>query len=104
VPPLSGAAAVRRRRRGRVGERFPRAPAGIARRMERRFDREDDVDTDPQVANSRATGGGPDEGGDAESTTGTGASEEFVGRAGGQDAGFAGETGAEARSEAERAG
>jgi hypothetical protein len=68
--------------------------------MER--EREDDVETDRQVANSRATGGGETTGADAESTTGTGDSEEFVGRTAGQDEGYAGETGAEARSEAER--
>jgi hypothetical protein len=70
--------------------------------MERTFDTEDDVDSDDKLANSRATGGGPDEGGDAGTTTGTGDSEEFVGRAAGQDEGYAGETGAEARSEAKR--
>jgi hypothetical protein len=71
---------------------------------ERSYDREDDVDTDEQVANSRATGGGSDEGGDSGSTTGTGPAEEYVGRVQGQDEGYAGETGAEARSEAERTG
>jgi hypothetical protein len=70
--------------------------------MERTYDREDDVDTDDQLANSRATGGGGSEGGDAETTTGTGTSEEFVGRVAGQDEGYAGETGAEARAEAQR--
>lgn len=70
--------------------------------MERTFDTEDDVDSDDNVANSRATGGGSDTGGDAETTTGTGESEEFVGRVSGQDEGYAGETGAEARSEAAR--
>jgi hypothetical protein len=70
--------------------------------MERTFDTEDDVGSDDKLANSRATGGGPDRGGDAETTTGTGDSEEFVGRTAGQDEGYAGETGAEARSEAER--
>lgn len=65
-------------------------------------DSEDDVDTDDKVANTRATGGGPDTEGDSESTTGTGESEEFVGRVSGQDEGYAGETGAEARSEANR--
>jgi hypothetical protein len=70
--------------------------------MKRLFDTEDDVDTDDKLANSRATGGGPDTGGDAGTTTGTGESEEFVGRVGGQDEGYAGETGAEARSEANR--
>ena len=67
---------------------------------ERTFDREDDVDSDDQLANSRATGGDDKDGGDTASTTGTGESEEFVGRAAGQDEGYAGETGAEARAEA----
>lgn len=71
---------------------------------ERSFDREDDVDTDTGLANSRATGGDHKDGGDSGSTTGTGASEEFVGRAGGQDIGYEEETGAEARAEAERNG
>ena len=70
--------------------------------MQRSFDREDDVDTDDAVANSRATGGRPDQDGDAGTTTGTGQNEEFVGRAAGQDEGYAGETGAEARSERDR--
>jgi len=69
---------------------------------ERTFDREDDVDTDDQLANSRATGGEDGQDGDAGSTTGTGTAEEFVGRAQGQDEGYAGETGAEARSRAQR--
>jgi len=69
--------------------------------MERDYEREADVETDRRVANSRATGGGDAVGGGAESTTGTGVSEEFVGRAGGQDEGYAGETGAEARSDAD---
>ena len=66
------------------------------------YDREDDVDTDTGLANSRATGGGPDRDGDAGTTTGTGDNEEFVGRTAGQDEGYAGETGAEARSDAAR--
>jgi hypothetical protein len=70
--------------------------------MDRKADTEDDVDTDDKLANSRATGGGSDTGGDSETTTGTGGSEEFVGRVSGQDEGYAGETGAEARSEANR--
>jgi hypothetical protein len=62
------------------------------------YDRETDVDTDEQVANSRAAGGDPDEtGGDAQSTTGTGRSDEFVGRVTGDDDGDNTETGAEAR-------
>ena len=81
--------------------RFPGVAAGYGPAMRRSDEREDDVETDRQVANSRATGGGDAAGGDAESTTGTGVSEEFVGRAGGEDEGYAGETGAEARSDAE---
>lgn len=64
--------------------------------------RESDVDTDDAVANSRDTGGGDRDDGDAASTTGTGSTEEFVGRVAGQDEGYAGETGAEARAAAER--
>ena len=58
---------------------------------------EDDVDQDDAQALSRATGGGESDGPDAESTTGTGESETFVGRVAGQDVGYAGETGAERR-------
>lgn len=70
---------------------------------------EPDVAVDPHLARSRASGGvGPDrkhhpddEGADPDgpSTTGTDENEEFVGRVAGQDAGYAGETGAEARAE-----
>ena len=61
--------------------------------------READVDVDESLANSRETGGDPDaEGKDAGGTTGTGENEEFVGRVSGQDSGYAGETGAEARA------
>ncbi len=66
---------------------------------ESRFDREDDVDTDDQLANSRATGGDPGQRGDSGSTTGTGENEEFVGRTAGQDLGYEAETGAEARAQ-----
>jgi hypothetical protein len=59
---------------------------------------EDDVDPDDAQALSRATGGGPSDEPDAGSTTGTGASDEFVGRVAGQDVGYAGETGAERRA------
>lgn len=72
--------------------------------MEHTFDREDDVAVDDHLANSRKTGGDPGDGGDSATTTGTGESEEFVGRVAGQDEGYAGETGAEARSEAKRNG
>ena len=58
---------------------------------------EDDVGRDDAQALSRATGGGVSEEPDATSTTGTGESDEFVGRVAGQDVGYAGETGAERR-------
>jgi hypothetical protein len=45
-----------------------------------------------------ATGGGPSDQPDAGSTTGTGPSDTFVGRVGGRDVGYAGETGAERRA------
>ena len=62
---------------------------------------ESDAPQDTGVANSRDTGGEPDETApDPNSTTGTTPNEEFVGRAQGQDVGYAGETGAEARAEA----
>jgi hypothetical protein len=72
---------------------------------------EPDVATDEHVARSREAGGvdrdgptrdGPDRDGpdsDGPSTTGTDENEEFVGRVAGQDAGYSGETGAEARAE-----
>ena len=65
---------------------------------------ESDVADDPQVATSRATGG---DAGDANaldeaSTTGTSNTPEYVGRVAGDDVGYAGETGAERRSEAKR--
>ena len=40
--------------------------------------------------------------GDQGAVTGTGETDEFVGRAAGRDLGYAGETGAEARREAEK--
>ena len=66
---------------------------------------EPDVEPDPQIARSRETGGVPDHPadqteGDAPGTTGTGESDEFVGRVAGRDLGYAGQTGAEARAEA----
>ncbi|CAN5717814.1 hypothetical protein BH24ACT13_BH24ACT13_07030 [soil metagenome] len=67
---------------------------------------EDDVADDDTQARTRATGGAPEEGSpgdtaeDSKGTTGTGESEEFVGRAAGQDDGYEGETGAERRAEA----
>jgi hypothetical protein len=63
---------------------------------------EDDTAADPQLASSRATGGGPDEGQeDLASTTGTSATPEYVGRIAGDDVGYAGEPGAERRAEAD---
>lgn len=65
--------------------------------------KESDVPVDPAVANARPTGGSPERtGGDDPSTTGPGEHEKFVGRASGQDQGYVGRTGAEARSEQER--
>ena len=65
---------------------------------------ESDVPADPRVASSRETGGRESAAEqrragdpDGEATTGTDENEEFVGRVAGQDAGYAGETGAEAR-------
>ena len=66
---------------------------------------EPDVDADEERVDSRATGGvedpdKPDQG----STTGTTPDDEYVGRVAGQDVGYAGETGAERRAEAEQGG
>jgi hypothetical protein len=67
---------------------------------------EPDVEVDPRLARTRETGGVPADHpadaaeGDAGSTTGTGESDEFVGRVAGRDLGYAGQTGAEARAEA----
>ena len=58
----------------------------------------EDVEPDPNVATARPTGTGSSEAGDAAATTGTGATGEYVGRVTGHDEGFAGETGAEART------
>lgn len=63
-----------------------------------RPDREDDVAGDGNLAQSRDEGGAGDGTGDAGSTTGTGTSEEFVGRVAGQDDGSERLTGAEARA------
>jgi hypothetical protein len=59
---------------------------------------EDDVEPDTHVARTRETGGAPGDTGDRASTTGTGLTEDYVGRIGGQDPGYAGETGAERRA------
>ena len=62
---------------------------------------ESDVPADSAVAESREMGGDPAaEAPDAQSTTGTGESDEFVGRVAGSDEGFDGETGAERRQQA----
>ena len=63
---------------------------------------EEDVDRDDGQALSRATGGGESDEPDAVATTGTGDSDEFVGRVAGQDVGYAGETGAERRAAAQQ--
>jgi hypothetical protein len=72
---------------------------------------EPDVEVDANVARSREAGGvDPDRKtrpedqseSDAPSTTGTDENEQFVGRVAGQDAGYAGETGAEARGREDR--
>lgn len=63
---------------------------------------ESDAGHDPRTAASRVTGGEHTENrGDQGSVTGTGDTDIFVGRPGGHDLGYAGETGAEARQEAE---
>lgn len=59
---------------------------------------EDDVAGDGHLAGSRVTGGLDGGSGDAGSTTGTGDSEEFVGRVAGQDDGVERISGAEARA------
>ena len=63
-------------------------------------DTEDDVALDTGVAASRAEGGVEDDRNhpDGTSTTGTEPTDEFVGRAAGDDAGDVGESGAEARA------
>lgn len=61
----------------------------------------EDVAPDPTIAGTRRTGGADTEEHDSAGTTGTGSSGEFVGEVAGQDEGFAGQTGAEARDESE---
>lgn len=65
----------------------------------RRVGGEADVAPDPGLARSRATGGRCTDAADSAATTGTGTSETFVGRVSGQDLGYAGTTGAEARQQ-----
>ena len=68
-------------------------------RLRRPRTAEDDVEPDTAVARTRETGGAPTEDHDSAGTTGTGHTEGYVGRVAGQDAGYAGETGAERRAE-----
>ncbi|HXV93406.1 MAG TPA: hypothetical protein VD813_08925 [Pseudonocardia sp.] len=72
---------------------------------------EPDVERDHHTARTRETGGldadrerrrDDNVDPDGPSTTGVDENETFVGRVSGQDSGFAGETGAEARAEAAR--
>ena len=65
---------------------------------------EADVEPDPNRADSRDTGGAPDERmPDQASTTGTTPDDEYVGRVAGDEAGEAGESGAERRAAEGRA-
>jgi hypothetical protein len=59
----------------------------------------EDVRPDRHTARTRETGGPDRDDTDSAATTGTGRTEEYVGRVAGQDEGFAGETGAEARGQ-----
>ncbi|MDQ3714727.1 MAG: hypothetical protein M3381_01560 [Actinomycetota bacterium] len=66
--------------------------------MDKHSGAESDVPDDDAQASGRPTGGDPEtDGGDSEATTGSGESGVFVGRTAGQDEGYAGQTGAEAR-------
>lgn len=79
---------------------------GVPARMDRS---ESDIAADPHVARARDEGGRAADGhasrnqddpdGDADGTTGTERTEGFVGRVAGDEAGYAEETGAEARAE-----
>jgi hypothetical protein len=72
-------------------------------RLTGRSEAEEDAPADTGVTHSRDTGGVPNpDQPDQTSTTGTTPDGEHVGRVAGQDVGYAGETGAEARAEAER--
>ena len=57
----------------------------------------EDVAPDTHTARTREAGGTDRDDTDSATTTGTGHSEKYVGRVAGQDEGFTGETGAEAR-------
>jgi len=74
--------------------------SGLKRRLFAHRVNERDAPADTGVAATRETGGAEtDRTGDARSTTGTGPSDEFVGRVAGDDEGYTDTTGAEARSE-----
>lgn len=66
---------------------------------------ESDVAADPHLVRTRETGGSPTAPpadrteGDTLGTTGSGETESYVGRVAGDDLGYAGETGAEARAQ-----
>jgi hypothetical protein len=80
-----------------TGERGPVGPSPTSDPSE------SDAGHDPRTAASRMAGGEHAEHeGDQGSVTGTGDTDTFVGRAAGRDLGYAGETGAEARREAQR--
>lgn len=82
-----------------TGERGPAGPSPATQGTE------SDAGHDPRTAASRVTGGEhPENEGDQGAVTGTGESEVFVGRGAGRDLGYAGETGAEVRREAEQGG
>lgn len=70
--------------------------------MDKQNGAESDVPDDEAEATRRPTGGDAEaDGGDSEATTGSGESGIFVGRTAGQDEGYAGQTGAEARGAGE---
>lgn len=73
---------------------------GLFDRLTGRSEAEEDAPADTGVAHSRETGGveQPDQP-DQASTTGTTPDEEYVGRVAGDDVGYAGETGAQARAQ-----
>lgn len=94
---MSVADSLARWRARLTGERGPVGPSPASDPSE------SDAGHDPRTATSRVTGGVHTEHrGDQGSVTGTGETDEFVGRAAGHDLGYAGETGAEARREAEQ--
>jgi len=80
-----------------TGEHGPVGPSPVSDPSE------SDAGADPRTAASRVAGGEHTEHeGDQGAVTGTGDTDTFVGRAAGRDLGYAGETGAEARRDAER--